>query len=113
MGNSEQRFLEGVDSGAIILLFWWGPGKIGFVFQGVFEGCRFWDGPRASQGGVAAVWSKPVICIGVRYWLLTGTTLRLNWRFAGDKPGEIRIKHSGVHSPQEFSTPIEGLRGRR
>ena len=55
MGNSEQGFLEGVDSGAIILIFWWGPGKIGFVFQGVFEGCRFWDGPRARQSGVTAV----------------------------------------------------------
>ena len=43
VGNSEQSFLEGVDSGAIIFIFWWGPGKIGFVFQGVFEGCRFWD----------------------------------------------------------------------
>ena len=52
MGNSEQGFLEGVDSGAIILIFWWGPGKIGFVFQGVFEGCRFWDETRAKPGAV-------------------------------------------------------------
>ena len=66
MGNSEQSFLEGVDSGAIIFIFWLGPGKIGFVFQGVFEGCRFWMNREPVKLGVITVWSRLIVCTTVR-----------------------------------------------